>query len=367
MQGGVGDYTHALAQALAAQGVEVHVITRLAAKDFQPASFFLHPVIKRWSFPALFQIRSLAQSLNLPLINLQYQAAAYDLSAPIHFLPQVVGVKTVVTFHDLRIPYLFPKAGSLREKAVTHLARTAAGAIVTDPGDEATLRGRGIPRVAQIPIGSNIAPNPPGDYNRVAWRARLGVSPRDFLLGYFGFLNESKGGDTLVSALAILADRKTRAKLLLIGGNTGSSDATNAEFDAKIEKMIKRYELEDRVIRTGFVTAAEVSAHLLACEAVVLPYRDGVSFRRGSLMAALAHGCPVITTEPKLPLPELRDGDNLRLVPPDDAPAIVLAVSQLLEAPELRARLGRGARELAQAFTWDKTAEQTLGFYRGLQ
>ena len=97
-------------------------------------------------------------------------------------------------------------------------------------------------------------------------------------------------------------------------------------------------------------------------------------------MAALAHGCPVITTQPAFPLPDpsagsgqapstgsgqgLRDGDNVRLVPPEDVPAIVLAVSQLLDAPDLRARLGRGARALSALFTWDRIAARTLEFLR---
>ncbi|MGH2520877.1 MAG: glycosyltransferase family 4 protein [Anaerolineales bacterium] len=378
MQGGVGDYTHELARALAALGVEIHIITNQSSaitRSGQP-SVTVHPIIKRWSFPALFHIRSLARSLNLQILNIQYQAAAYGLSAPIHFLPDVAGVKTIVTFHDLRIPYLFPKAGRLREAAVTHLARSASGVIVTDPADVAELRRRGgVTRLAQIPIGSNIAVQPPPDYDRAAWRARMEVMPGEFLLGYFGFLNQSKGGDTLIGALAALRSRKARVKLVLIGGRTGTSDPTNAAFEAEVEKMIARYDLEDRVIRTGFVDAPEVSAYLLTCDAVALPYRDGASFRRGSLMAALAHGCPVITTYPASPLPNpsapsagqgLQDGRNIRLIPPDSASAIVLAVTELLDAPELRTRMGQGARELAKQFEWGTIAARTLEFYRSI-
>ncbi len=369
MQGGVGDYTHELARALAALGVEVHVITDVRCQDahLPPSTFHLHPVIRHWSFASLFHIRSLAQSLNLSILNLQYQAAAYGLSAPIHILPSVAGVKTVVTFHDLRIPYLFPKAGRLREAALTHLARSASGVIVTDPADERELKRRGgVKRLAQIPIGSNIAPQPPPGYDRAAWREKLGVYPNEFLLGYFGFLNESKGGDMLVGALSALVSRKARVKLTLIGGQTGTSAVTNEAFSAEIEKLVARYDLSDRILRTGFVDAPEVSAHLMACDAVVLPYRDGVSFRRGSFMAALAHGCPVITTHPAMPLPELQDGANVRLVPPDTASAIVLAVTELLDAPELRARLGQGARELAKQFTWDTIASGTLKFFQSV-
>jgi glycosyltransferase involved in cell wall biosynthesis len=104
----------------------------------------------------------------------------------------------------------------------------------------------------------------------------------------------------------------------------------------------------------------------MACDVVVLPYRDGVSFRRGSLMAALAHGCAVISTEPSRALPELKDGENIRLVPPESAPALVLAVTELLHAPELRARLGQGARKLAGAFRWDAIAGRTSEFYRSI-
>jgi len=375
MQGGVGDYTHELASALTALNVEVHVITSPSPTVHRPpstvhrppSSFALHPLIKHWSFPSLIRIRRLARSLKLDVLNVQYQAAAYGLSTPIHFLPQVAGVKTVVTFHDLRIPYLFPKAGKLREAAVTHLARTATGVIATDPADERELRRRGIKQLIQIPIGSNIASAPPADYDRAAGRAQMDVAPQEFLLGYFGFLSESKGGDTLIGALAALTSRKARVKLVLIGGDTGTSDADrNAAFNAEIDRLIARYDLADRVIRTGFVAPEAVSAHLLACDAIVLPYRDGVSFRRGSLMAALAHGCAVITTHPATPLPELQDGVNIRLVPPDSASAIVLAVTELLEAPDFRARLGQGAQKLSALFSWAEIARRTLEFYRSL-
>jgi glycosyltransferase involved in cell wall biosynthesis len=370
MQGGVGDYTHELARALAALGVEVHVLTDVRCRNFklQTPNFKLHPIIKSWSFPALFQTRSISKFLKLDLLNLQYQAAAYGLSAPIHFLPNVVGVKTVVTFHDLRVPYLFPKAGRLREMAVTHLARSASRVIVTDPADEIELKSRGgVKRLTQIPIGSNIAPNPPPGYDRAAWREKMGLYPNEFLLGYFGFLNESKGGDVLIGAMAALLSRKARVRLALIGGQTGTSDtANNAAFSAEIGRLIARYDLADRVIQTGFVGASEVSAYLLACDAMVLPYRDGASFRRGTLMAALSHGCPIITTHPAMPLPELQDGKNIRLVPPDSASAIVLAVTELLDAPDLRARLGQGARDLAKQFEWGAIAAKTLKFFQSV-
>lgn len=362
LAGGVGDYSHELARALAEQDAEVHVLTDVRCAGQLAAGFNLHPVIRRWSFPALWDIRALARQLRLDWLNVQYQAAAFGLGAPIHFLPDIAGAPSIVTFHDLRLPYLFPKAGPLRPWAVTHLARSARGAVATDPADEAELRRRGVRQVAHIPIGSNIAPEPPPGYDRARWRAAHGVGERDFLLGYFGFLNHSKGGDVLVQAVAALVERRAPVRLVLIGGAAGASDPTDAAFAAQVERLIRRHGLENRLQRTGFVPTPEVSAHLLACDAVVLPYRDGASLRRGSLMAALAHGCAVVTTRPAASVAELREGENVRLVPPDSPEALVLAISALLDAPDLRARLGAQARATAAQFGWGAIARRLLDF-----
>jgi len=367
LHGGVGDYSHELAKALAALGAEVHVMTDRRCAGLHSSDFTLHPFVKHWSFFSLWKIRQWARQLQLDVLNVQYQAAAFGLGAPIHFLPEAVGLPTVITFHDLRVPYLFPKAGRWREWAVTHLAQSAAGVITTDPADEAELKRRGVTNVLQIPIGSNIPVQPPAGYERAAWRERHHIFASDFLLGYFGFLNHSKGGDTLIKALATLHDRQARVKLVLIGGQAGSSDSTDIEFGAQIEKMITRYGLENRIIRTGFVAAEEVSAWLLACDVVTLPYRDGVSLRRGSLMAALAHGCAIISTQPPSPVTELRDNENIRLVPPDSSEVLVLAITGLLNAPEFRARLGAAARLTAQQFGWGAIAKRTLEFFRAVQ
>jgi glycosyltransferase involved in cell wall biosynthesis len=118
---------------------------------------------------------------------------------------------------------------------------------------------------------------------------------------------------------------------------------------------------------TGYTPQEEVSANLLASDICVLPYRDGASFRRGSFMAALVHGLPIVTTVPNVQhspsLPSLQDGENVLLVPSDDAAALAEAIARLAEAPELRQRLGQGAKEMSKAFGWDRIAEKTLEVY----
>lgn len=365
MRGGVGDFTRALGGALARLGHGVHVITGQALEaQGESGAVGVHRLVRRWDWPSLFRVRRLVGQLGLDIVNLQYQAAAYGMTLPIHFLPRLIDMPAVATFHDLRAPYLFPKAGRLRRRVLLALARGARGVIVTDPEDAHALqREAGIRRLTQIPIGSNIALDPPPAYSRGAWRARLGLSADEFLIGYFGFLSASKGGETLAQALARLANAGRPVRLILIGAPAGSSDPTDVEYGARVQSLIDRLGLGGRILRTGFIRAAEVSAHLLACDAVALPYRDGASLRRGSLMAALAHGCPVVSTTPAVPHSGLFDGENVRLVPPEDPAALAQALAELMDAPGARARLSRGARSLADEFTWEKIAVRTIGFF----
>ncbi len=377
LEGGVGAFTEQLARALAARGHEIHVITtkrarptdapRQASALFAPVVLdygLLHPRVGRWRWPSLSVVADVALRYELELVNVQYQAAAYNMrAAAIHYLPwRLRGVApTVVTFHDLRVPYLFPKAGRLREAAVRGLARRAAGGIATNAADLDVLRGWTDAPLRQIPIGSNIDATEPHHVEITEVRDGLGLGAEDVLLGYFGFLNETKGADTLLDALARLDGRH---HLVFIGGQTGASDPRNNEaFLRGLREQIERLGLAGRVHWTGFLAPGRVSAHLAAADLMVMPYRDGVSLRRGTLMAVLAHGRPLVTTAPAAPTPELRHGENVWFAPAGDATALAAAVAALAADPARRGQLGRGAREVAGLFDWGRIAGLTADFY----
>jgi len=413
-QGGVGDFTRELGRALATLGHEVHVLTG-ALRNTQHAArnpVIVHRSIRGWGWRCWRDIVRLDDALRFDVLNIQYQTIAYGMHPAINLLPwRLSGVlrlcrqsrrslkewrvsplshfsppgppqdwgrpwggggdrrgAVVVTFHDLRVPYLFPKAGPLRWQAVLALARWADGVIVTNREDESRITSHGlrISHLARIPIGSNITPQLPEGYDRDAWRARWGLGPDDLLLGYFGFLNERKGGEDLIETLAVLVARGLPAHLLFIGGQVGSSDPTNRAYAERVERLIVERGLAERVHRTGFVPPDEVSASLAAVDVCVLPYRDGVSLRHGSLHGCLAHGRPIVTTHPTVETPELHDGENVLLVPAQDVGALAEGVVRLWANPALRARLGGGAAALAQEFTWERIARRTAGVFIGL-
>lgn len=369
MQGGVSDFTHLVGQDLAALGCEVHVLTSTRAAQRSGSPVVCHPIVPSWGWRTLYgTLRALLAELGPDVINIQYQTAAYGLHPAINALPTLVhSVPSVVTYHDLLTPYLFPKAGPVRWWANLALARTSHAVIVTNREDELQLQKyRWIRLLERIPIGSNVPCVPPDDYDRDVWRAGHNIPKDTLLMCYFGFLNASKGGEELIAALEHLCREGYDARLLMIGGQVGASDPTNQAYLRIVQRSIHAKRLDERVIWTGYMPPQEVSAAFLSADVCVLPYRDGASFRRGSFMAALTHGMPIVTTEPRVNLPELSHEENVFLVPPRAPDALAQGVMRLANDVALRRRLGEGARLLSREFDWRHIAERTLEVYHAV-
>lgn len=355
MQGGVGAFTKILSGEMAAQGHNLFVLSRTGTQSADP-HVQLAATVQNWGAGSLVAARRWARDLRLDVVNIQYQTAAFDMSPFIHFLPDALRPTPVVTtFHDLRFPYLFPKAGRLRDGIVMRLANASNGVIVTNHEDFGRLTHK---CSALIPIGSNILR---GESDAQAWSRQAGTTKDDFLIVYFGLINRSKGLETLLEAITSLHDIPVR--LALVGGGAGSSDPTNMAYMREIDGLIEQLGLAGHIHRTEFVDDAAVSGYLAAANVVALPFVDGASYRRGTLMAAIEHGCAIVTTKPQVNIPAFVDGDNMRLVPPNDTNALAAALRELQTDSTAQARLQRGAAVLAQQFGWHEIAASTLDFY----
>ncbi len=412
MQGGVGDCTHEIARALVNCGAQVSVLTSATESPVpapQSTSLAVLRAVKKWDWSALPILRETLAATRADILHIQYQTAAFGMHPMINFAPRLLQraarspaqngasrrAQIVVTFHDLLPMYLFPKAGRVRDWVTFQLARSSDAVIATNEDDYIQLAAVNLKLLTLTPIGSNLETTPPPDFDRAVLRAQLGVEPDEILLCYFGFLNDSKGGETLIRALPHLPN----AKLVLLGGQLGASDPTNAAYLARVKQLIGELGLTPRVIWTDFMPQPRVSAHFLAADVCVLPYRNGASYRRGTLMAALAHGMAIVTTRAEESgqkaegrrqnssfvlrppssvlrpwsvvgqpptLPQLENEENALLVPPDDPTAIADAVKRIAASPALKARLQSGARATAAFFTWDKIADAHLELYERL-
>lgn len=357
MEGGIADYTRILAREMAALGHEVHILTRTqASKHHNDPGVSVNAIVKNWTRFA--QLRQWAQQLDI--INLQYQTAAFDMSPAIHFWPSRVRIPFVTTFHDLRFPYLFPKAGFLRPWIVRELAHRSTAAIATNRGDEKTLK-QDVPRlpIMRIPLGSTVQIYPTDAETRRIIRQRIGADENTCVVAHFGFINASKGVDTLFKAISLA---EVPLKVLMMGGRTGSSDPTNERYVADIDQLAE--DLGIAPYWTGFLPDEEAGAYFAAADVIALPFKDGASLRRTSLQAALAYSCAIITTQPTdTDLPEFTDGETLLYVPPDDPQQLAAALQRLAHDQGLRDVLRTGARSTANQFRWDAIAAKTVDLY----
>jgi len=363
MQGGVADFTYILGQHLGELGLDVHVLTSVNAASSRRRDPRVYPIVEDWGWQGLYgAVGRLVHQLEPDVVSIQYQAAAYSLHPAINALPlRFMGTPIVSTFHDLRVPYLFPKAGPLRKQAIWLLARHSRAVIVTNAEDRAALADRGrMPPIHEIPIGSNVAKRLPESFDRAQWRATWGLPSSAMVLCYFGFLNPTKGGEDLIRCLASLVRRGVDAHLVMIGGAIGASDPANEAYLASVLRLVADLGLHARVHWTDYLPDSEVSVAFALSDLCVLPYRDGASLRRGSLMAALAHGLPILSTEPQSPVREFRDGENIRLVPRNNPLALARAALELWQDPDALRRLARGAKELSARFDWREIAKRTL-------
>ncbi len=156
-------------------------------------------------------------------------------------------------------------------------------------------------------------------------------------------LCEKKGIDTLLSACALLRDRRVAFELAVFG---------DGPLRAALEAQAERLGLGAAVRFGGAVPQEEIARQMRACHAFVLPCRRD---RHGDMdgiptvfMEAMATGRPVVSCAVS-GIPELvRDGETGLLVPADDPVALADAIARLANDPGLRARLGTAARALVE-------------------
>ena len=336
--GGVGDYTDLLRDALGEHGISVTVYAPDGGDRPGVVSY------GKWGWRAARRVGPVARRAGAQIVHIQYQAGAFDMHPSTNILPWLLRRTTpvVTTFHDLRPPYLFPKASFVRRFAVLRMARASAAVIATNPFDARTLDRAGI-GVVEIPIGPNL-PAPDGR-----------STPDLRTVAFFGLPSRSKGIVELIEAIGLI-DSRRRPRLLLIG-DAGSPSENNdlVPIDA-LERLATDNEV--RLDRTGYLSAREASNALADAGVIALPFQRGASLRSGSLLAALQSGRPVVTTAPSSTeaLRDLGTMPQLIVIPRGDT-------GRLWDAIETGLGASSGGAALPARYGWDSIAAAHADVY----
>ena len=162
--------------------------------------------------------------------------------------------------------------------------------------------------------------------------ARLGVNG-ETIFGYAARIETGKGPLVLADATAQL--RESRSDVLVRLAGVGPA---TQEVKARVRELQLNGSWEFAGSYSG---AVGCSAFMRTLDVFVLPsFAEGTS---KSIIEAMAHGLPIITTNVG-GSPDLLTPETGILIPPGDSVALAEAMQRLAADPELRKRMGAAAR-----------------------
>jgi glycosyltransferase involved in cell wall biosynthesis len=347
--GGVSDYTALLSRSLAAVGVAVHVWTpsALDAPAVSDPGVTVHPT----RFDTASGLRALGSALDQfsppRSVLVQYTPYGWGRRGTNHaFARWLVGrarggdrVRSMI--HEPYYPWRLrdrPQRwllSAIQRRMLRSILAASAAVDVAIPAWGPCLRpyDRDWSRAYRWgPVPSNISVIvDPAEVGRERRRVAPGG---ETVIGAFSTFGPLLAPGHRLIWPSLLGRRPDRVGLLI---GRGAS-----VFIADLEA--RHPELRGRMVAADDQTSARVSILLQACDVLALPFPDGLSTRRTTLMAGLAHGCPIASNRGFLSEPFWAEADAVLLA---DSPAGVGdAVERLLNDPDAAAAHGRAAKLL---------------------
>lgn len=354
---GVGDYSARLAEALAGAGHRVTILTeRRHASGPGIPGVEVKATIDRWDLRGMAALKREVRAIGADRLVLQWEPHLYsprglNLAVPFTIAALARGGQRVqAMFHELWVEIGAGRTsivGSPLQRFAARLivgASSHVGVSIEAWADE--LRRKSPKRrhlIEWIPVGTTILP--PAAPDRAAARRQAGVAPDERIVVYFSPRGSGKDC-ALVDAVWNRLKDLPRVRWVVIG----------AERD-EARKILPRMSADPSALFAGYLSPDMVSRWLLAADLCLVPFVDGISTRRTSAIAAMAHGAPVASNTGRLTDSIFRSGPCL-LWPPEPE-AMAAAARELLDDPKRLAALREPTRKFQEAhFGWPRIVEK---------
>ena len=182
---------------------------------------------------------------------------------------------------------------------------------------------------------------------------KLGLSPDNKYLLFFGFIREYKGLDILLESLNVL---DSDIQVIVAGETYGSFE--------NYQKLIDAHNLGNRVhLFNQYISDDEVAVYFSASDVCMLPYRSATQ----SGITAIAHHfeVPIIATDVGGLKEKVKDGENGLIVEKPEAKLISNAIKSYFEE-DLTEKFRASIREDNARNTWENFAEKIVEFAQSL-
>lgn len=353
-RGGLADHTYHLATQLQAAGHAVTVISSVGVGTDVP--FTVRPVVDDWRDGALL-VAELSAVPSDAIFLWQYVPHMYGHGGVNPVLPRFMralrraGRKQVVIAHEIAAdlswnPGRFWYAWNHRRqwKQILEHADVIPMSTSRWVEDWSVRAKRAASKFFTLPSPSNIPVSPTRAGHRAEWLARQRLPANARVIAYFGTVNPTKRIPWILDAWSAARRADHPVAFVLVGGAPGLSLPSN---------------LDEWYRPLGFLSAPDVSRALQAADLVALPFLDGVSERRGSVMAALEHGVAVATTVGHNTGRELAKAGWLGLVGADDRAGYARLVAELMHDDARRHQLAAaGKAQHDREFAWPVVVER---------
>ncbi len=214
-------------------------------------------------------------------------------------------------------------------------------------------------RVEVIHPGVDLEMFRPHDRGHV--RRVLGLPADATVLMFAGRIQPLKAPDVLLRAVAVLLARDPSLRPGLVVPIVGGPSGSGLDHPESLAQLATALGLADVVRFVPPVDQATLADWYAAADLVAVPsYNESFGL---VAVEAQAVGTPVVAAAVGGLTTVVADGRSGVLVEGHDPGVWAEAVHRLVRDPALRARLGTGAVEQANRFSWDLTADRTLATY----
>lgn len=286
-------------------------------------------------------------------------------------LPLKQPFPTIVTIHDV-IPLIFKKNYPTGFKGkinffLQKVSLSKCSAYITDSEtskkDIAEYLKLKRDKIFTVPLAPDEIFGILNDTDLLHFKRKLNI-PDEFLL-YVGDVNWVKNLPFLIEGFNKLSHKADFAdlKLVLVGGAflKKADDIDHPELDSikLVNKLIREYKLEEKVMRVGSLEKEELVAFYNLTTLYIQP-----SFYEGfglPILEAFSCGAPVLCSNGGS-LPEVGGGAAVYF-DPYNLDQFISIISEILQNKSIRGKLSRLGLRQVEKFSWQKVSDETKAVY----